>query len=149
MKRPCHASIRTLSLSLLCGGSVHDEFRPELRRCNLKCGLCLDQSHLAQSPLHTGPRAFSMYSSLLRSPRSRCLLLSYPYYLPKTSLENSPLLRQPDLSVATRRCRAARRLLRSSTSGEAAPQVCGLRLPRHVFGHSWLLRPQRSLARGV
>ena len=39
-----------LSLSLLFGGSVHDGFRPGLRRCNLKCGLCLDQSHLAQSP---------------------------------------------------------------------------------------------------
>jgi hypothetical protein len=45
-----------LSLSPLLGGSVQDGFRPGLRRCNLKCGLfCLDRSHLAQSPLHTGP----------------------------------------------------------------------------------------------
>jgi hypothetical protein len=28
-----------LSLDLLFGGSVHDGFRPGLRRCNLKCGL--------------------------------------------------------------------------------------------------------------
>src|SRR5215211_6185666 len=58
-----------LSLDLLFGGSVHDGFRPGLRRCNLKCGLCLDQSHLAQSPR---PPALgrSRCSLLLCSPRS-------------------------------------------------------------------------------
>jgi len=46
-------------------------------RCNLKCGLCLDQSHLAQSPR---PPALgrSRCSSLLHSPRS-WFLLDYPY----------------------------------------------------------------------
>src|SRR5215207_9815223 len=64
------------------------------------------------------------------------------------SREYAELLRQPDPLVVGR-CTAARRLRRRSTSGAKAPKVCGLPPPRRVFGHSWLLRPQQSLAPGA
>jgi hypothetical protein len=45
----------SLTLSLHFGGSVHDEFRPGLRRCNLKCGLSLKR--VGSSSVSTKARA--------------------------------------------------------------------------------------------
>ena len=147
----CHASIRTL-------------FEPALRWLGARwvpSGVKALQSKVR--PLYrpepfgavtvtTGPRAFSrcvfvaaaLFTSVLMPSAGLSLIPPKPPYI-----ENAELLRQLDPLVAAGLCTAARRLRRKSTSGAKEPKVCGLRPPRRVFEHSWLLCAQRSLARGV